>query len=200
MKKQWTISALAFVLLSPMLAAGAQEDKKKKEKKKPDTYTAVAQGIRGAVGGRSISLTFRVTEWTSDQEVLELADLLREGGVDALRRKLEKRRVGRIAPSGSVGADLAVARVIEGEDGTRLIRLITARNMPFFELYYAGRSTDYPFGWFEFVLNEKGKGQGGVIVAARPRFNKEGVLEVESYGLQPIRLVNVRDRTKKKKK
>ncbi|MEE8585626.1 MAG: hypothetical protein V3T83_12325 [Acidobacteriota bacterium] len=96
------------------------------------------------------------------------------------------------APPGRIGTDIAVARARKMEDGRTRIILVTARNMPFFELYNAGRSTDYPFGWFELYLDESGKGEGRVIVAAKIKFDKQRVLQIESYGLEPFKLSNIR--------
>ena len=39
-----------------------------------------------------------------------------------MRRRLEKRQVGRVAPPATVGTDLAVARLIPQEDGNLLYR------------------------------------------------------------------------------
>ena len=74
-----------------------------------------------------------------------------------------------------------------------MITLVTARNMPFIELYRSGRSTDYPFGFLQVKLNEKGEGAGQIMAAAKIRFNKQkGHYEIESYGNQYIKAVNVR--------
>jgi len=52
----------------------------------------------------------------------------------------------------------------------------------------------YPFGWFEFEIDEEGKGVGlgALIVAAKLQFNKEGQFEIVSYGIQPYQLVNIK--------
>jgi len=70
---------------------------------------------------------------------------------------------------------------------------VTARIMSFAELYKSGRSTDYPFGYLQVKLNDKGEGTGQIMAAAKIRFNKKsGHYEVESYGNQYIKAVNVR--------
>ncbi|MEE8161023.1 MAG: hypothetical protein V3T61_05240, partial [Acidobacteriota bacterium] len=74
------------------------------------------------------------------------------------------------------------------------IIVVTARTIPGFELYVSGRSRDYPFGWFEFEIDEEGKGVGwgSAIVAAKLQFNDEGQLEIVSYGIQPFQLTNIK--------
>ena len=65
--------------------------------------------------------------------------------------------------------------------------------MPFVELYRNGRSTDYPFGFIQVKLDQKGQGGGQILVAARIRFDKKKQhYEIESLGNQYIKAVNVR--------
>ena len=160
--------------------------------KKPEAYSGVAIGTGGAVGGRSVQFEFRINRYTADEEVQRFADLVKENGTEALRRALEKEDVGRLSVTGRVGNEIAVARKRQDGQDT-LITLVTARNMPFLELYRGGRSTDYPFGFMQVRLNARGEGVGQIMAAARIRFNKkEGKYEIESYGNQYIKVVNVR--------
>ena len=63
--------------------------------------------------------------------------------------------------------------------------------MPFVELYQGGRTSDYPFGFLQVKLNDKGFGQ--IMAAAKIRFDKKkGRYEIERYGNQYIKAVNVR--------
>jgi hypothetical protein len=74
---------------------------------------------------------------------------------DALRRALEKENKGRIAVVGSTGNQIAVARKRQ-EGSNTLITIVTARTMPFMELYNNGRTTDYPFGYLQVKLDANG--------------------------------------------
>ena len=160
--------------------------------KKSEAYSGVAIGTGGAVGGRSVQFDFRINRYTADEEVQRFADLVKEKGPEALRRALEKEDVERLSVTGRVGNEIAVARKRQDGQDT-LITLVTARNMPFLELYHSGRSTDYPFGFMQVRLNARGEGVGQIMAAARIRFNKkEGKYEIESYGNQYIKVVNVR--------
>jgi hypothetical protein len=97
-----------------------------------------------------------VTRYASDEEVQQLAELVQAKSTDALRRAMEKLDAGRISPVGSVGNQIAVAR--KRQDGSdTVITIVTARIMPFVELYRAGRTTDYPFGFLQVTLNDKGQ-------------------------------------------
>ena len=164
---------LASMTVALLCTASAGAEKKdKKDKKKVEHFAATVMGTGGAVGGRSMGVDIRIKEYTSDEEVLRLATILRESGTEALRRELEKLDVGQISPTGRLGNQIAVARSHETENG-RLINIVTARNMSFLELYRSGRSRDYPFGILVLQLNEKEKGLGNVIVAAKIKFDKD---------------------------
>ena len=168
------------------LAAPAQE------KMTPEAYTGVAIGTGGSFGGRSVSFDFRITSYTTDDELLSFAKLLKEKGQDALTDTLQKQDKGRINPVGTTGNQIAVARKRQ-QDGKTIITIVTAREMGFGELYHNGRSVDYPFGFLQVTLDANGKGTGQIMAAAKLRFNKKsGKYEIESFGNQYIKATNVR--------
>lgn len=188
MKNRILTNALVFIFLMGVSFALAEE---KQEKSKGEFYSGVVIGTGGAIGGRSMNLDIRINEHTSDEDIVGYVNLLKEKGQDQLRLELEKMNVGKISPSGRVGTDIAIARVFEGADG-KVIRLVTARQMPFLELYHGGRSTDYPFSIVEIRLDQDGKGVGSIIGGAKIKFTDEGRVEIESYGNQYAKLTNVR--------
>jgi len=187
MKRQ--LSCALFVLglvISVSLAVYAQD------KARPEAYSAVAIGTGGSVGGKTISFNFRIAQYTTDDEVQSFAQLVKDKGTDALRRALEKEDKGRINAVGSTGNQIAVARKRQQGSET-IITIVTARTMPFVELYRGGRTTDYPFGYLQVKLDAAGKGTGQIMAAARIRFDKKkGHYEIESYGNQYIKATNVR--------
>jgi hypothetical protein len=187
MKRQ--LSSALFVLglvISVSLAVYAQD------KARPEAYSAVAIGTGGSVGGKTISFNFRIAQYTTDDEVQSFAQLVKDKGTDALRRALEKEDKGRINAVGSTGNQIAVARKREQGSET-IITIVTARTMPFVELYNNGRSRDYPFGYLQVKLDPTGKGTGQIMAAAKIRFDKKkGQYEIESFGNQYIKATNVR--------
>ena len=157
-----------------------------------ESYTGVAMGSGGRVGGSSLPFDFRINYYSTDEDVQRLATLLKEKGQDDLRRALEKLDAGRINPVGSVGNTIAIARKRQQGKET-IITIVTARYMSFGELTRSSRSIDYPFGFLRVTLNEKGEGTGKIIGAAKLRFDKKkGHYEIESYGNQYVRATNVR--------
>ncbi len=185
MKKSTKAFAILAFLIS-VLGAFAQD------KTPPEAYSGVAIATGGGVGGKTIQFDFRVTQYTTDQEVQNFAQLVKEKGTDALRRALEKEDKGRIAVVGSTGNQIAVARKRQ-EGSVTIITIVTARTMPFMELYNNGRTTDYPFGYLQVKLDANGQGTGQIMAAARIRFDKKkGQYQIESFGNQYIKATNVR--------
>jgi hypothetical protein len=188
MKVQPCRTSLFAIVLSGcfFLAASAQD------KAPPQAYSGVAIGTGGSVGSKTISFDFRIAQFTTDEELQNLAQLVKDQGTDALRRALEKEDKGRINAVGSTGNQIAVAR--KRQDGSQtIITIVTARTMPFVELYRSGRTTDYPFGYLQAKLDATGKGNGQIMAAAKLRFDKKkGQYEIESFGNQYIKAINVR--------
>ena len=177
--------AIAFITPAAMPQAGD---------KLPEAYSGVAMGTGGAVGAKSTHFDFRIEKYTTDEEVQRLYTVLKEKGRDSLRREMEKLNVGRIWPTSSVGNTIAVARKRQVGDKT-VIAIFTARQMNFRELYNSGRSVDYPYGFLQVNLDKDMKGNGQFIAAAKLRFDKKkNQLELESYGHQYLKAVNVRPR------
>jgi hypothetical protein len=165
MKKSRKAFAISVFLVS-VFGVFAQD------KTPPEAYSGVAVGTGGSVGAKTIQFDFRITQYTTDQEVQNFAQLVREKGTDALRRALEKEDKGRIAVVGSTGNQIAVARKRQ-EGSNTIITIVTARTMPFMELYNNGRTTDYPFGYLQVKLDANGQGTGQIMAAARIRFDKK---------------------------
>jgi len=158
----------------------------------PEAYTGVAIGTGGAFAGRSVSFDFRITSYTTDEELASFAQLVKDKGQDALTDTLWKQDKGRINLVGTTGNDIAVARKRQVGDKT-IITIVTVRKMSFGELYNSGRSTDYPFGYLQVTLDATGKGTGQIMAAAKISFNKKsGQYEIESFGNQYIKATNVR--------
>ena len=186
MKKTLQFSLLLTILISVALAA--EEGKESKR----ESYAAVVVGTGGSIGGQTLNLDINIDKYTSDQEIQEYLVILAEEGQDELRKTLEKISVGRIAPVATTGTDLSIARVYQTEEA-KVIRLLTPRPVSFFEAYRRGRSMDYPFTILEIHLNKEGKGEGAIMAGAQLRFDKEGQLNIESYGnYQYAKVINVR--------
>jgi hypothetical protein len=71
------------------------------EKIAPEAYTGVAIGTGGSLGGKSIGFDFRITSYTTDEEVQTFAQLLKDKGQDPLTSALNKENKGSINLAGS---------------------------------------------------------------------------------------------------
>ena len=183
--RRMLLLVLAVVVsLSPIVSA--------QEKMTPEAYTGVAIGTGGAFAGRSVSFDFRITSYTTDDELASFAQLVKDKGQDALKDTLWKQDKGRINLVATTGNDIAVARKRQVGDKT-IITIVTVRKMSFGELYNSGRSVDYPFGYLQVTLDATGKDTGQIMAAAKISFNKKsGQYEIESFGNQYIKATNVR--------
>jgi hypothetical protein len=186
MKLLHIVVLVSFFIVCFAPAASTQEDQESNH------YSGVAMGTGGSVGGKTLQFDFRITQFTTDADVQQFAQLVKEKGTDALRRALEKEDKGRFNIVGSTGTPVAVARKRQQGPNT-IITIVTARTMSFAELYNNGRSTSYPFGFLQVTLNDKGEGTGQIMAAAKIRFDKKkGEYQIESYGNQYVKATNIR--------
>jgi hypothetical protein len=140
-----------------------------------------------------------IERWTTDDEARRFLQILASSGSDGLMKELWNLDNGWISIGDRLGYPLSVTRSHE-RDGKRIVRILTDRPIQIFEVMDALRTTDYPFGIIELTLDENGRGEGRVMAAAKAGFTADGTLEVESYGIEPLRLVDVRTKVPKKDK
>ncbi len=159
----------------------------------PRQYAATAFGQAGVVSGKSFGLTVYITRWTTDEESQSYVATLKANGQDGLEKALSKTKdVGRLSPSGFVGAVFRMARFRPTPDGGLHIVMVTDRPISFGEAYNNTRSKTYPFGIVVLDVDKDGNGTGTLAPICKIKFNKNGNLEIEHYGQKPLRLTNVR--------
>lgn len=181
MKKMFLI-ALLMIALIPLGTVRADE-------KVLESYSATLANMNG-MGKGPVPIKILVYGYTSEDEVAKLLDVLQNQGQDALEKAIFDVQKGRIFPVGRLGNDLNYIREIKTDQG-RILRMVSSRPISFMELRYNGRSTDYPFGVLELRIANDGTIEGTIIGAAKIQI-KDGTLDVESYGTQPLRLMNVK--------
>lgn len=175
----------AWIALSLILAAAVcfAEDAKQSE-----VYTGVVTNIPGRVS--TLSMKMYISSYTSDEELVQLATLLKEKGPDALLKAIGKIDRGRMAPTGRIGSDVGLIRSRPTETGQR-ITMVMERPQAFAEMWSNSRSTDYPFGILVMDLDKDGKGQGTLMVAAKIEVTDQNVIEIENYGSQPHNVISI---------
>src|SRR5262245_20588789 len=155
---------------------------------------AVAVNMSGVGSGQAGTLDIVVERWSTDEERNQLRAILVEKGGEALIDALRdvKKRTGYIRTNRSLGWDLKFARELPVSDGGRRIIIATDRPMSFAELRNQPRSAEYEFLLIEIHLGKDGKGQGKLAGGAKIEFNKESnTVEIENYGIEPVRLTQV---------
>ena len=155
---------------------------------------AFAVNMSGVGGGRAGTIDIVIERWSTDEEREKLRDVLIEKGADKLLDTLKdiKPRTGYLRTSTSLGWDTYYARETPFGDGGRRIIVATDRRMSFAERSNQPRSADYEFTLVEIRLDKNGKGQGKYAVAAKIDYNKDTrTIEIENYGIEPVRLTEV---------
>jgi len=129
---------------------------------------------------------------TPPAAVSELNQAIGSGGQDNLLRALSRLNAGRISIGNGVGVRAnAIIADRWGNGGTKLT-VFYERNINFYELRYGTRSEDYKVGYAEIYLDNRGRGQGTFIPAARVRLRDGNTWEVEDFGVFPARLMGLR--------
>ena len=171
--------------------------KPKKEKFGALAYLPSGAGPAMVGAGARANVDLFVNSYTSDEDAKRMAGLLVESGPDALLKALEKAKsIGKITLTGRVGFyDLKLIRSHRTPEGRR-IYAVGDRPIGFLEVYAGNRSQDYPFGILQVDLktkeNGKEEGEGSLIYSARIKVLEGNSIDVESYGIAPIRLMAVR--------
>jgi hypothetical protein len=141
-------------------------------------FTATAV-MRGSQGTRRMPVTFIANRFTSVEQAKRLAEVLEQGGQQALLSALTGRRDGELR----LGAlEMPVALVVAEPKGKGYRYLfLTARRIQVEETTFGEESLDYPFGIVEFETDTFGRGEGALHVAAALSIDADGHVEIEDY-------------------
>lgn len=197
-----TILIACCVLIScalsvPTLAPAQEKSKPRKEKFWALAYMPSGAGPAMVGAGLKVNVDLYVDAYTSDDEAKSMASLLINAGPDALLKVLEKSKtIGKVRLSGRTGFyNLKLIRSHRTPTGRR-IYAVGDRPVGFLEAYASNRSLDYPFGILQLELktDEKGKeeGEGALLYSAKIKVLDGKSIDVESYGVGPIRLMGVK--------
>ena len=144
-------------------------------------------------GTRTGTIDIVIERWSTPEEASNLKAVFLEKGQDKLLSTLQKvkPRCGFARTSTSLGWDIYFARETDLPGGGKKIVLGSDRPVGMWEARNQGRSMDYEFSLAEIRLPATGKGEGKAIPRAKLTLNKEGVLEIENYEREPVRLNEV---------
>jgi hypothetical protein len=194
----WTMCCvLVACALGVSIAPAQSGSKPKKEKFGALAYLPSGAGRAMVGAGATGNVDLFVNSYTSDEQAKTLAALLVQAGPDALLKALEKAKsIGKVTLTGRVGFyDLKLIRSHQTPEGRR-IYAVGDRPVGFLEAYAQNRSMDYPFGILQLDLkrkeNGKEEGEGALIYSAKIKVLDGAQIDVETYGVAPIRLMGVR--------
>lgn len=189
--KRILILAVALTLLaagSPLFAA---EDSQAPFPA-PQRFEGRMAALSGPGAGGTAYMTFHVDRYATDPEVQALAQVLGEQGEEALLKAVTATEPGGWVRVGNgLRYHLRVIRSMQTPEGLMMVG-ITDRPIQFGEVVRSKRSREYAFGWVQILFDENGKGEGGLIPTAKIEFDEEGRLVVESFGLQPYKILAIK--------
>jgi hypothetical protein len=195
------IAAAGVVLSMGLVGAQAPAPEERLE------ITAFAVNMSNIGTGANAVVEIRINSWSTPEEREHLIATMLEKGEDALLRELQKAPVhGRWSIPGYMGPDIHQLRLghdihyawqTRQPDGGRRIILATDRYIGFVEARNQPRSIDYPFTLMEIRVNKDGQGEGKMAVATKISFEKKKhVMELENYASEPVRLQNLKVKTR----
>jgi hypothetical protein len=199
MTRRKTSFVVTFALVVAVGAAASLTSAADKAVLRLRAFTVNMSGTGGPPSGATLDIV--IERWSTDAEREKLRGLLIEKGSDALLRALQgiKPRAGYIRPSNSLGWDIQYARERPSGDGGRQVILATDRPMSYWELTSRPRSAEYEFTLAEIRLNKDGKGEGKLAPAAKISWDADTrTIEIENYGMEPVRLTDVQVQEAKK--
>ncbi|MEN8164202.1 MAG: hypothetical protein ABFS37_08740 [Acidobacteriota bacterium] len=188
--KKTLILTVTLALLIAGAPAFAAEDSQS-DQPVPQRYRGRMAALSGPAAGATAYMTFHIDRFATDAETQVLAQTLGEQGEEALLKAITSIDPGGWVKIGNgLRYNLRVIRTMQTPEG-RMIVGITDRPIQFGEIARGTRSRQYTFGWVQILFDSEGKGEGGLIPTAKINFNEEGRLVVESFGLQPYRILKV---------
>jgi len=155
---------------------------------------AFAVNMSGVGRTRATTLDIVIERWSTDDERKLILDTLIERAPEKLLDVVQdiKPRAGYIRTSTSLGWHIQFATQGELPGGGTRVVFATDRPMSFFESVNRPRSSQYEYMVGEIRLGRDGKGEGKLATAAKVRYDrKEGQIEIENYGIEPVRLSEV---------
>jgi hypothetical protein len=194
---------IAAAVLLVFLALSGNPASLTKAGAKGESYSAMAYlptgaGPRMIGAGATANLTISLERYTTDEEAKQYGTTLMEKGSDELLKALEHApAIGKVTMQRRLGFfDLKLIRSHATKEGRRIVG-VCDRPIGFLETYFSGRSLDNKFGIviMDLKTNKKGKeeGSGALIYAAKVTVLEGNKVEVESYGIDPVKLIGVRE-------
>ena len=177
-RKHHRLAAAVLLLTSFLTVAGAGAFAR--QRVKAETIEATALGS-GTQAGRMFNVSFRIFEYSSEQDRQLLVNAFNQGRnqglVDALSRM---RPVGRIAITGTLGYDVTFIRMTPTPNG-RKIRFVTNRPITFGEALAGSLSEAYNLSAGEFDIDDRNNNNSSGVLYPAAQFvlDRQGELQLD---------------------
>ena len=195
------VLALGIVLALPVLVAVSAASQAEDEEMIEERYRAFAVNMGAMGAGRNTTIDIAITRWSTEAEREALLATLIELGhdkfTDLLRSKEEvgwARSQGAASRGSFPSTRIHYSRVVELEDGTRQITMVTNRPMGMREVAGGSRSVDYNVSLLQFTMppGEDAKGTGQLYVGLKVRWDADKKqISAEQMNTEPVRLTQV---------
>lgn len=198
-----TAAAVALALVASL---AAQQPAVGPTTKDPLRFNAIMQ----STGNQSLNAMGRVMvtieRWSTDAERQGLVDVMggarldKSGGQDKLLSALQKvkPRTGFLRMPNSIGWDLRFCRENILPDGTRQIIIATDKPISGMAAVRGSESLDFPFTFLELRFpKDSNKGEGRMLQGSAIAV-KDGRIQLENYGIEPVKLTEIIQEVPKK--
>jgi hypothetical protein len=135
-------------------------------------------------------LDLRLTGRTTESELVSYSIVAAKDGERALRNRLADQDLGRLSIGDELGRPIALAHETR-QDGLYHLIVVVDRQPDPREVFFATRSSDYPYTVLELVVDADGYGFGELYAAARLRVSPDGKLSYRSLDPVPMRVLQV---------
>ena len=138
-------------------------------------------------------LTVAIREFSSDQEVQEIAKTFAEGGEGALEKAFGKVKKGEFRIGNEASMPLMMV-TSSAEGSVRRLSLLGKAPTIYVQGFGGSMSTGhrgYPYTFIQLEVDEKGNGSGMLILYVNLTFDPQGRMSLKPMERQTFRLVNV---------
>jgi len=145
-------------------------------------------------GARTSTAEFAIDKWTSDEDREKLLSIITEfkdPTAPLLKALQDQESIGYIRTTDTLRWELRYAHQSPLPDGGRRVVIATDRPIGFAESRYNARTMEYPFTIVEIHFDKSGEGEGKILAGTKI-YVENKVLQLENYGLQPIRFNKIK--------
>jgi hypothetical protein len=157
----------------------------------PETFSCMAFSTSAAQSRSRIKMTINIDEYTSNEEIINYMNILKEGSQDDIKAEIEKVNKGWTHPRGDVREAFNFARSYNLKKG-RLIVIVKSRDYRKKDFGTSKkRSKEFRFIYILLQLDEKGKGTGSMFPATSFQIDEKGRIVLPAKDADAVNLERI---------